>query len=127
MTATVATTSQVVATPRRFKRRHLWLVPGLAIAIYANGQAQLHGLGIAPLLVFGIAPHLPALLPREARLFNVLHHPLPPAAVFLGATAGLLPAIALVGSLAWLSHIVVDWALGDGIRSTDGSRRGWAA
>ena len=127
MTATVATAWQVVARPRRLKRRHLWLVPGLAIAIYANGQAQLHGLGITPLLLFGIAPHLPALLRRDVRLFNVLHHPLPPAAVFLAATAGLLPAIALVGSLAWLSHIVVDWALGDGIRSTDGSRRGWAA
>jgi hypothetical protein len=131
MTATTAPTtssaapSAVPSAGRRFRRRHLWIVPGLAIAILANGQAQLNGLGIAPLIVFGIAPHLPALLPGARRLFNVTHHPLPPAAVAVLAWTGLLPPIAAVGSLAWLSHIVVDWALGDGHRRPDGSRHGW--
>ena len=47
---------------RRLRLRHLWIVPGLAIAVYANGQAQHLGLGILPLLAFGIAPDLPRLL-----------------------------------------------------------------
>jgi hypothetical protein len=31
----------------------------------------------------------------------------------------------LVGGLAWFSHIVVDRAFGDGLRTSDGWRRGW--
>ena len=128
MTASVAASSQVLTRPRRLKRRHLWLVPGLAIAFLGNGQAgPLHELGLATVLFFGIVPHVPALLPRTHRLFNALHHPVPPTVVLLLAAVGLLPAVALAGSLAWLSHIVVDAALGDGIRSADGSRRGWVA
>ena len=46
----------------RLGRRHLWLVPGLAIAVYANAQAAEHGLGLGVLLLFGIVPHLPVLL-----------------------------------------------------------------
>ncbi len=127
MTANVATSAQGSSRSWSLKRRHLWLVPGLAIAIFANGQAGSHGLGIAPLLIFGILPHVPALMARATRLFNDLHHPFPPMVVLLVAWFGLVPPVALVGSLAWLSHIVVDWALGDGVRSTDGSRRGWPA
>ena len=112
--------------------RHLWLVPGLAIALYANGQAGTHGLGLAPVLIFGIVPHLPALLglrrrrspsrlgPRSVALFNVMHHPVAPLALLGIALTGLLSPFWLVGAMAWLSHIVVDWAMGDGLRSADG-------
>lgn len=130
MTATVATAKRGASSARRFKRRHLWLVPGLAIAIFANAQAAIYGVGIAYMILFGVAPHLPAWLPglrRNHGLFNVLHHPLPAVAVAIVAWFGLVPPIALVGALAWLSHIVIDWALADGIRSADGSRRGWLA
>ena len=128
MTAAARTSSVVTQRPRRLVRRHLWLVPGLAIAIYANAQAGVHGVGLAPLLIFGIAPHLPALLgARAVRLFNAMHHPLVPLALLLPAATGLLSPVWIVGALAWLSHIVVDWALGDGVRSADGSRRGGPA
>ncbi len=127
MTAAVATSSPLTTRPRRLKRRHLWVIPGLAIAIFANGQAGLHGVGLTYILMFGIVPHIPALLPRATRLFNAMHHPLPPAVLLALAILGLLPPFALVGSLVWLSHIVVDSALGDGVRSRDGSRRGWLA
>ncbi len=125
MTASARTASVVAARPRRLVRRHLWVLPGLAIAFYAGPQAELHGLGLAPLLIFGIAPHLPALFgSRGVALFNAMHHPLPPLALLVAAATGLLPPVGFVGALAWLSHIVVDWALGDGVRSADGSRRG---
>jgi hypothetical protein len=37
---------------RRFKvrRRHLWLVPGLAVAIYANVLGQANGVGVLTLI-----------------------------------------------------------------------------
>jgi hypothetical protein len=119
---------------RMLKARYLWVVPGLAIAFYASGQAGLHGLGLVPLLVFGIVPHLPVLVgyvqphargqlaPRAVPLFNAMHHPVPPLAVLALAAAGVLPPLWLVGALAWLSHIVIDWALGDGLRTADGYR-----
>ncbi len=128
MTATVHAPSVVVRKPRRLLRRHLWLVPGLAIAIYANTQAELRGVGLAVLLIFGIVPHVPALLgARAVPLFNAMHHPAVPLALLLPAATGLLAPVWIVGALAWLSHIVVDWALGDGVRSEDGSRRGGPA
>lgn len=120
----------------RLTWRHLWLVPGLAIAFYANGQAGLHGLGLVPLLVFGIVPHLPVLLgfgqphargqlaPRAVPVFNAMHHPVAPLAMLSLAATGVLPAFWLVGALAWLSHIVVDWAMGDGLRTADGYLHG---
>ena len=73
--------------------RHLWLVPGLAIALYANAQTGLHGLGLVPVLAFGIAPHLAVLIgygqphargqlaPRAVPLFNAMHHPAAPLAL----------------------------------------------
>ena len=114
--------------------RHLWLVPGLAIAFYANGQSGLHGLGLAPVLIFGIVPHLPVLLGRgqphapgqlarrAVPLFNAMHHPVAPLALLAVAATGALSPFWLVGAIAWLSHIVVDWAMGDGLRSADGFR-----
>jgi len=117
------------------RARYLWLVPGLAIALYASGQAGFHGVGLVPLLVFGIVPHLPVLVgyiqphargqlaPRAVPLFNAMHHPIPPLAVLGLAAAGVLSPFWLVGALAWFSHIVVDWALGDGLRTADGYRK----
>jgi hypothetical protein len=95
--------------------------------------------GLAVLLAFGIVPHLPMLLgigrphapgqmaPRAVPLFNALHHPVPPLVLLTLAAAGLLEPIWLVGGLAWLSHIVVDLAMGHGLRTADGWRRPWWA
>ena len=47
--------------PRRLALRHLWIVPGLGIALFANAQATTYAVGLVPLLLFGIVPHLPAL------------------------------------------------------------------
>ncbi len=135
MTTIARTPSVHVGRPRRLARRHLWLVPGLGLGLIASLQASHLGLGLAPLLVFGIVPHLTVLVgigqphapgqlaPRAVPLFNVMHHPVPPLAVLALAAAGILPPFWFVGALAWLSHIVVDRAFGDGLRTTDGVRR----
>jgi hypothetical protein len=120
--------------------RHLWWIPGLAIAVVANQLSGLHGHGLVPVLAFGIVPHLPVLLgrgqphepgqlPRRAvPLFNAMHHPLVPVALGLVAISGTVSTFWLVGGLAWLSHIAIDWALGDGLRTADGHhhRSVWA-
>ncbi len=133
--ATVA--RPTVPQGRRLHRQHLWLIPGLAVAVYANALAGEHGLGLAPLLLFTIVPHLPALLgvgqphargqmaARAVPLFNVMHHPVPPVVVLGLAAAGILSPFWLVGALAWFSHIVVDLAFGHGLRTADGWRRPW--
>jgi hypothetical protein len=36
----------IVAQPRRLTLRHRWIVPGLALAVYANALAADHGLGL---------------------------------------------------------------------------------
>lgn len=135
-TVAVGPTARAIERRRRLKLRHLWLVPGLAIALYANWVSTEHGIGLIPLLAFGILPHATALVgfgqphgrgqlaPRAVPLFNVMHHPAVPLALFGVAAAGLLPAFWQVGALAWLSHIVIDWALGDGRRTAEGWRRG---
>jgi hypothetical protein len=124
-----------VGRPRRLRARHLWLVPGLGIALFANAQAGILLVGLVPLLVFGIVPHLTVLVgfgqphargqlaPRAVPLFNAMHHPAVPLAVLGLAVAGVLPPFWLVGALAWLSHIVVDWGFGDGLRTADGCLR----
>src|SRR4029078_13107271 len=80
-------------------------------------------------LIFGIVPHLPVLLglgqphargqlgQRAVPLFNLMHHPIVPVTLLAVAATGVLSAFWLVAAMAWLSHIVVDWALGDGLRS----------
>lgn len=117
--------------------RLLWLVPGLAVGLYAGTQAEQHGIGLLALLFFGVTPHLPVLLgfgrphapgqmpSRAVPLFNATHHPVPPLVVVLLAATGILSPFWLVGGLAWLSHIVVDLALGEGLRTRDGWRRDW--
>lgn len=130
-----AHTSAMTGTSRRRLRpRHLWIIPGLAIAVHANGLATEHGLGLVPLLLFGILPKLPFVLgigqstapgqlpPRAVVGWNAMHHPAVPLALFGVGAIGILPAFWTVGALAWLSHIVVDWGLGDGLRSADGFR-----
>jgi hypothetical protein len=125
----------IVPQPRRITPRHGWIVPGLALAIYASALAADHGLGLVPLLVFGIVPHLTVLVgigqphgrgqlaPRAVPLFNAMHQPALPLALLGVAAAGTLPAFWLVGALAWLGHILVDVGLGDGLRTADGRRR----
>jgi hypothetical protein len=120
---------------RLLRRHRLWLVPGLALALVANAQSTAHGLGLVPVILFGILPHLPVLLgirqprpsghigPRAVPLFNALHQPLVPAAIVGVALTGLLSPLWLVAGLAWLGHIVVDWGLGDGLRTADGGHR----
>ena len=119
------------------RARYLWLVPGLAIAVYANEQAGVHDLGLGVLLVFGIVPHLPVLLglgqphaagqmaSRAVPLFNVMHHPVAPLLLLVLAAAGTLSPFWLVAGLVWFSHIVVDLAFGHGLRTADGWRRAW--
>jgi hypothetical protein len=123
--------------PRRFRLRlrHAWLVPGLGLALVANAQAAHVDLGLVALLAFGIVPHLTVLVgigqphargqlaPRAAPLFNTMHRPIVPLAVLGVAAVGLLPSFWLVAALAWLSHIVVDWGFGNGLRTVDGYLR----
>jgi hypothetical protein len=83
--------------------------------------------------VFGIVPHLTILAgigqphaqgqlaPRAVPLFNAMHWPVVPLAVLGLAAAGVLPPFWLVGALAWLSHIVVDWGFGNGPRTVMGT------
>lgn len=106
---------------RRLRWRHLWIVPGLGIAIVANQLGNANGVGILALIAFGIAPDLPRLLGLgrrqvasiPVRTFNLLHHPAAAiAAVAIGAT-GVVPVIWLVGSLVWLGHVVIGWGVGD--------------
>jgi hypothetical protein len=106
---------------RRLRWRHLWIVPGLGIAIVANQLGNANGVGILALIAFGIAPDLPRLLglgrrpiaSLPVRAFNLLHHPAAAiAAVAIGAT-GVAPVVWLVGSLVWLGHIVIGWGVGD--------------
>jgi len=120
---------------RLLRRHRLWLVPGLALALVANAQANQHGLGLVPVILFGILPHLPVLLgirqprarghigTRAVPLFNAVHQPLVPVAIAGLALSGLLSPLWLVAGLAWLGHIVVDWGLGDGLRTRDGGHR----
>jgi hypothetical protein len=110
---------------RRLRRRHLWIVPGLAVAILANQLGNENGVGILALIAFGVAPDVPRLLglgrrPVDSipvRIFNVLHHPASPVAAAVltagGVELNVVPVIALVGSLVWLGHVVIGWGVGD--------------
>jgi hypothetical protein len=131
MTA-VSTTPTAPASARRLRIRHAWLIPGLAIAIYANSVSSAHDLGLVPVLLFGVLPHVTVLIglgqahmrrqlaPRAVPGFNVMHHPAVPLALAAVAATGVIGPFWLVAALAWLSHIVIDWGLGDGLRGRDG-------
>jgi len=135
-TVVIAPTRSIDADrPRRLALRHLWLIPGLGIALFANAQSTTLQVGLVPLLVFGIVPHLTVLagfgqphargqLARRAvPLFNAMHQPVVPLAVLGLAVTGILSPFWLVGALAWLSHIVVDWGFDNGLRTPDGYLR----
>jgi hypothetical protein len=114
-----------VTAGRRLRWRHLWLVPGLAIAIYANQLGNMNGVGILALIAFGIAPDLPRLLGSRGRpMHDLLHQPAAPAMAMAIAATGVMPVAWLVGSLVWLSHVVIGRAVGDapgrGARRSDG-------
>ena len=123
---------------RGFRPRHLWLIPGFGIAIFANQLGESHGVGIPALIAFGIAPDLPRLLRYRGQplgrqladlaipMSNVLHHPLvafsAAAVAAAGAVNDLIPVFVLVATLVWLGHIVIGWAVGDGIRHAEVAR-----
>ena len=110
---------------RRLRRRHLWIIPGLAVAVVANQLGNENGVSILALIAFGIAPDLPRLLGLgrrsvdsiPVRVFNVLHHPASPVAVAVVTAAGVelnvVPVVALVASLVWFGHVVIGLGVGD--------------
>lgn len=118
---------------RRVRLRHLWLVPGVAVAIFANQLGGANGVGILVLIAFGIAPDVPRLfgigrrggLSRSGsyalRTYNLLHHPGAPVAAVAVAATGIVPVVWLVGALVWLGHVVIGWAVGDVPRHEDPS------
>jgi hypothetical protein len=103
---------------RRLRWHHLWLVPGLAIAIFANQLGTTNGVGILALIALGIAPDVPRLFGSRGRpMHGLLHQPVAAVAV-AGAVAvavatGLVPIVALVAALVWLSHVVIGRSVGD--------------
>ena len=112
----------------RFRPRHLWIIPGLAIAIVGSRtDSSLTAIGV--MLAFGIAPHLAVLAgigqsrpaggmaPRALAVFNAMHHPAIPAAIVALNLTGVVPTLLFVGATAWLSHIVIGWGIGDGLRT----------
>ena len=102
---------------RRLRWHHLWLVPGLALAIYANQLGTMNGVGILALIAFGIAPDLPRLLGAHGRpIHGLLHQPVVPAMAVVIAATGVVPVAWLVGSLVWFSHVVIGRAVGDAPR-----------
>jgi F420H(2)-dependent quinone reductase len=115
--------------------RHLWILPALAIMLYASVQAEYLRVGILPLLVFGMAPDIPRLMglgqrhihglvaTRAARAFDVTHEPLVPFALLALAATGVVPPLLQVGALAWLGHIVFGFGVGDRSGRRDGSFR----
>jgi deazaflavin-dependent oxidoreductase (nitroreductase family) len=116
-----ATASERTGRSRRLRPRHLWLLPGIGLALFANTQASQLGVGLVPLLVFGIVPDLPRLVgirrPTMLVLHNAAHHPALALAVLFGSAVTGMSPFAYVGALAWLGHIVVGWGTGDRIKS----------
>jgi hypothetical protein len=103
-----------------------FLVLGVAVALSGSAGWWLVPIGlIGPDLAFlagiGEKPPSPGVMPRRAvPFYNAAHRAAPAAtAVVLTAVLGWKPAVIL--SLAWLSHIVWDRAVGYGLRRPDGS------
>ena len=117
MTATTTTLTQP-GTGRRLRRRHLWLIPGLAVAIAANQLGEANGVGILSLIAFGIAPDLPRLIGSRGRpAHDLLHQPaLVVAAVAVAGGAaiiGVAPVVVPVGALVWLGHVTAGRGVND--------------
>ena len=109
--------ARVEAGRRRLRWHHLWLVPGLAIAIAANQLGTMNGVGILALIAFGIAPDLPRLLGARGRpMHDLLHQPVVAALAVAIAATGVVPVAWLVASLVWFSHVVIGRAVGDAPR-----------
>jgi hypothetical protein len=111
----------------RLRRRHLWIIPGLAVAIAANKLGEANGVGILALIAFGIAPDLPRLLGARGRSAHaVLHHPVVATVAVLAALAvtpsGVVPLAILVAALVWFSHVVIGWGVGDVPRPAEAPR-----
>ncbi len=99
---------------RRLRWRHLWLVPGLAIAVFANQLGNANGVGILAMIAFGIAPDLPRLLGSRGRpAHNLFHHRVAAVVAVAVSATGVVPVLWLVASLVWLCHVVIGWAIGD--------------
>src|SRR5690349_16101989 len=104
---------------RRLRRGHLWLIPGLAVAIYANTLGQANGVGILALVAFGIAPDIPRLFGTRGRpVHDILHQPLLAVGALAGAavaiaTTDVLPIVWFVGALVWVGHVIVGRGVGD--------------
>ena len=87
------------------------------------------------MIVFTIVPDVPRLLgvgqshrrgqlaARAVPLFNLLHHPVPPLVLLALGVTGVLSPLWLVGSIAWLGHLVIGLAIGDRLRTRDGFLR----
>jgi len=108
-------TREASAGERRFPRwRHLWLVPGIAIAIYANQIGNSNGVGILALIGFGIMPDVPRLFGARGRgIHGLLHQELPALIAVAIAATGVVPVIFLVGALTWLGHVITGRGVGD--------------
>ena len=119
-----ATATPASGRLRRARPRHLWLLPGIGLALFANTQASGLAVGLVPLLLFSIIPDVPRLVgthrPAMLAIHNATHHPALALAVLLGAAVTGMSPFAYVGALAWLGHIVVGWGTGDRIRSAGG-------
>jgi deazaflavin-dependent oxidoreductase (nitroreductase family) len=118
-TATAGAQAAVEAAPKtgrgfRLRPRHLWLVPGFAIAIYANQLGTANGVGILALIGFGIVPDLPRLFGSLGRpIHNVLHSPILATAAVAVAATGIVSTFWLVGALVWFGHVVAGRGIGD--------------
>lgn len=83
-----------------------WLAPDLTMLIGFSRELSAHG----------------RLAPRTVPYYNAVHA-LPGPVVLLGVALAFLPVL-LGPALLWLSHVLIDRALGYGLRTADGRQRG---
>jgi hypothetical protein len=112
--ATAGSVSVETTWGRRFRLRRLWIIPGLAVAIFANSLGGGSGVGVLELIAFGIAPDVPRLFGSRGRsAHNLLHQPAVAVAAVAITATGIVPIVWLVGALVWLGHVVVGRGVGD--------------
>lgn len=126
--------ARVTTAPR--SHRIGYAVTGTLLTTIAIALAVTRDTGVSSVLAFAILPdialfltigtaHEPGQLPaRAVPAYNLLHSPLPPLALAVAATAGIVGSYWLVAGLAWLAHISLDRAAGYGPRTKDGWQRG---